>query len=113
MQDVIRYVVEGCRGRATSLTNLRIHFVHRNVQYTLEIIEGNWPHPQCPRWNMFVTLRDFNGRNSTMDICKRGDECKLRRLAAEEAIKGARTDLTNYGFPLTVVSYFKYLGRVL
>ena len=48
-----------------------------------------------------------------MDICKRGDECKLRRLAAEEAIKGARTDLTNYGFPLTVVSYFKYLGRVL
>ena len=39
-------LVEGCRGQASTRTNLRIHFVHFHMRYTIMILEeGNRHHP--------------------------------------------------------------------
>ena len=41
-------LVEGCRGQASTRTNLRIHFVHFHMRYTIIILEeGNRHHPFC------------------------------------------------------------------
>ena len=38
---------EGCLGRAATRTDMRVHFMHRNVLYTVVILEeGNPPNPQ-------------------------------------------------------------------
>ena len=42
----IRRSVGGCEGRATTHTNLQIHFVNHHMQGMLVILEeGNFPHP--------------------------------------------------------------------
>ena len=57
----IGFIVGGCKGRVTTRTNLRIHFVHRHIGNMVLILEGgNRPHPFCPSWtgpacDMFVT----------------------------------------------------------
>ena len=49
------YLVEGCRGRAATWTEIRVHFLHRHVQDTVIILEeGNLPHIWCRRFNMLV-----------------------------------------------------------
>ena len=75
--------------------------------------EGNLLHPGCTKYDMFVPQRSLEGRHSTTDICRRGEERKCLRLAAEEARAGVKIDLITYGNPFMAVSYFKYLGRVL
>ena len=40
-------LVEGCRGRSLTCTNLWIHFVYRHVWYRIVIMEEvNCPHPR-------------------------------------------------------------------
>ena len=73
--------VEGCPGRAATRTVIRIHFLHRNILYTMVILEeGNLPHPRCTRCDMLLPRRSLNGSYPATDQCARG--AKRRRLAA-------------------------------
>ena len=48
-----RCPVEGCPGVLATRTAMRVHFVHRNVQDTVVMLEeGNLPHPRCPRCDL-------------------------------------------------------------
>ena len=41
-------LVEGCPVRAATMTAMQVHFMHRNVQDTVVILEeGILPHPRC------------------------------------------------------------------
>ena len=62
---------------------------------------------------MYVSQWELNRRNPSNDLCRRGDEHKRFRLAAEEAEAGEVMALTTYDRPLTAVLSFKYMGRVL
>ena len=42
-----------------------------------------------------------------------GAESKRRRLVEEEARAGFETEITEYGIPLALVTYLKYLGRII
>ena len=62
---------------------------------------------------MFVSHKDLNGRNLTMEFCQRGAERKRCRLAEEVARAGAEAPNTFYRTTLSPVTYFRYLGRFL
>ena len=54
--------VEGCSGRASTRTTMRVHFWHRHVRDTVLILEeGNLPHPRCPLCDMLVLWKALNG----------------------------------------------------
>ena len=47
--------VEGCSIQAGAQTSMKVHLWHRNVRYTVVILEeGNLPHPPCPLCYMLV-----------------------------------------------------------
>ena len=48
-----------------------------------------------------------------MDLCRRGDQRKNRRLEEEEAWSGSEMVFKAYGHHLTMVSSLKYLCRVI
>ena len=57
------FPVERCLGRAATRTEMRVHFLYRNVLDTVVILEeGNLPNPQCIRCNMLVRWWALNGR---------------------------------------------------
>ena len=62
---------------------------------------------------MFVLHKALNGRHLATDFFHRGEEQKRRRLVEEEVQAGKETPITAYGIPLTPVTSFKYLGRIL
>ena len=50
--------VEGCSGRSSTWTAMKVHFWHCNVRYTVvNLEEGNLPHPRCPLCDMLVPLK--------------------------------------------------------
>ena len=75
--------------------------------------EGNRPYPRCPKCYMFVLQRALNSRHPYAALCRRGEERKRRRLAAEEAEAGVAMALTAYDRALTSVLSFKCLRRFL
>ena len=78
-------LVEGCPGRVSTRTEMRVHFVHRHVLDTVVILEeGNSPHPRCARCDMQVPQRALNGRHPGTAQCHKGAERKRRRLAEAE-----------------------------
>ena len=62
---------------------------------------------------MFVPQKALNGRHLTTALCRRVMERKWSHLADEEAREGTERALTAYISPLSQVTSFKYLGRVL
>ena len=71
------------------MKNLRIHFVHRHMRYTIVITEeGNQPHPRCPMCNMFVLWKSLNDHQPTKSLCARGDDMKCKRLEADKTQAG-------------------------
>ena len=95
-------------------TNLRFNFVHRHVGDIIVILgEGNRPYPRCPHCDMFVSLKDLNGRHLTTALCRWGVDRKRDRLSEEEAQAGAKADFIAYGTPLALLTSFRYLERVL
>ena len=60
-----------------------------------------------------MTQKALNGRQLATEFCRQGMERKWHHLAEEEAWEGTETALTDYGVPLSQVTSFKYLGRVL
>ena len=61
--------------------------MHHHIQERIVILEeGNQPYPRYPKCDVFVFQWDLNGQHHSTDIFLR---------------------------PLSPVSYFKYLGRIL
>ena len=80
-----RCPVEGCPGALSTRTAMRVHFVHRHVQYTVVIMEeGNLPHPRFPLGDLQVPRKALNGHHLGTAQCKKGAERKRRRLAEME-----------------------------
>ena len=93
---------------------MRVHFVHRNVQDTMVILEeGNLPHQQCPRCDLQVPRKALNGRHLGTAQCKKGAERKRRRLAQMETREKSERAFHAYGKPMEAVLEFRYLGRLL
>ena len=64
---------KGCRGQATSHTNIWIQFLHHHVQDMIVILEeGKPPHPRYPECNTFVPWVAQNQRHLATFICTRG-----------------------------------------
>ena len=62
---------------------------------------------------MFVPKEALKGRHLTTELFRRGIERKWCCLAEEESREGTERAITAYGVPLSQVTSFKYLGRVL
>ena len=95
-------------------TVIRIHFLHRHVRDTVIIVEeGNLPHPWCARCYMLVLWAALNGHHPNTSQCVKGAENNRCRLAAEEMWESNERSLRAYVRPLTSLSSFKYLGRII
>ena len=74
--------MEGCLGTLAMRTAMRVHFVHRNFQDTVVMLEeGNFHHRRCARCDMQVPRQSLNGRHLGTAQCEKGAERKRRRLA--------------------------------
>ena len=52
---------------------MRVHFVHRHVQDTVEMLEeGDLPLPRCPRCNLQFPRKALNGPHLGILQCKKG-----------------------------------------
>ena len=66
-------LVEGCSGRLSTRTAMRVHFWNRHFRYTVVILEkGNLPYPRCPLCNMMVPWQSLNGSHNSTEDCKKG-----------------------------------------
>ena len=103
-----------CEERATTCTNICIHFIHHHMRDTVMIMEeGNRPHPRCPYCDMSVPWAAINRRQPATSLYAQGTESNRRSLAEDESRAGAVTGFRSYDSPLETVSSFKYLGRLL
>ena len=93
---------------------LQVHFLHRNVRDTVIILEqGNLHHPQCTRCDMLVTWADLNGRHPNTAQWAKGADQKRCRMEVDEMQSSTERAFWAHGCPLTSVSQFNYIGRVL
>ena len=73
--------VKGCWGQLATRTEIWVHFLHRNVQDIVIILEeGNLPHPQCPWCDIMVPWRALNRRHIVPAQCAKGADRKRRRM---------------------------------
>ena len=75
--------------------------------------EGKLPHPWCPLCDMLVPWSYLSGHQNITAHCKKGAEGKQRQMAAEEEKAVTSRAFNAYWFPLGIVTYFRYLGRVI
>ena len=69
--------VEGCSGRASTLTAMRVHFCHRYFGENVLILdEGNLSHPLRPLCDILVPSKALNGTHRCTAQCNRGAEQK-------------------------------------
>ena len=100
-----RCPVEGCPGKLTTRTEMRVHFVHRHVLDTVVMLEeGNFPQPRCARCDMQVPRKALNGRHLGIVRCKKGAERKRRRLAETETRENSERAFKAYREPMEAVS---------
>ena len=108
-------LVEGCSDWASTRTAMRVHFWNRHVMDNVVILEEDTPppHPRCPLCDMLVPWNTLNGTHRHTEQCTQGAERKRRRLAVEKEREVTARAFSAYGRPLEMVTYFKYLGRVI
>ena len=88
--------------------------MHCLVQYRVVILEeGIHPLLCFPNYNMFIIWWDLNCKHQDTATCSRGVKWKQKQRREEYAQRSKEVDFQAYGRPLVLVSYFKYLGRVL
>ena len=93
--------VEGCSGRVSRRTAMRVHFCHRHVRDTVVILEeSNLPHPRLPLCGILVPWKSLNGTHRLTAQCNRGAERKRRRLPVEGDIEITTRDFSAYGCPV-------------
>ena len=77
--------VKGCSGQASTRTAMKVHFWHRHVRDTVEILEGgNLSHPRCPLCDILVPWKALNETHRHTSQCNWGAETKRQCLAVEE-----------------------------
>ena len=65
----LRRPVEGCRGTASSRTNLQVQFYYQNARDIMLILEeGHQPHTWCPQCDMFVPQEALNRVHPTSEM---------------------------------------------
>ena len=62
---------------------------------------------------MLVPWADLNIHHPSITQCVKGPDWKRHRIAAEESRSVTERALRTYGRPLTMLTSFKYLGRIL
>ena len=106
--------MEGCPGRVTTRTAIRVHFVHWHVLDTVVMLEeGNFSYPWCAKCNMQVPWRALNGRHQGTSQFLKGAERKRRRMEETDTRENSKQAFEAYGAPIESVTAFKYLGRIL
>ena len=81
---------------------------------TIVILEEiSLPYPRYPNCDRCMPHKSLDVRHLTTALCRQGMEKKWYSLTEEEAREGAEKSPTVYGVPLSQVTSFKYLGRVL
>ena len=109
-----RCPVERCPGVLEKRAAMRVHFAQRHVHNTVVILEeGNLPLPRCPRCDLQVSRKAFNGRHLGTSQCRAGTERNRRRLAEAEMQKTSERAFHDYGKHMRAVTEFRDLGRVL
>ena len=109
-----QFPVDGCPRTLATRTAMRVHFVHRNSQDTVVMLEeGSFPHPRCARCDMRVPRQALNGRHLGTAQCAKGAERKRRRLANTETRENLERAFRAYGQPMEAVSEFRYLRWLL
>ena len=93
---------------------LRVHSMRYHLKETVVIMEeGNIHYPRCPRCDMLVPWAALNSQYLNTAQHANGGERNRRRLSVEEYRAGTEASFQLYGFLLTNVAAFKYLGRIL
>ena len=62
---------------------------------------------------MMVPRKALYGRCTPTSQCNKGVEQKRRRLVAEDMRESAAREFQAYRMPIKMLTYFKYLGRVM
>ena len=110
----LRWPTEGCWGTASSGTNLWAPFSNQRPWDSIVILEeSNKPHPWCPQCDIFVPEEKLNKAHPASAMCQRGVERKRQRLVVEETEERMGMVLLVYRTPLTAVTSFKYLEKML
>jgi hypothetical protein len=104
--------VEGCTDRATTSGSLRRHFMFKQPQHRITILEEG-PLPRCARCDMHVPATALERGYGATLLCHQGHVLKLKRAAEEDIIKSREVVFSVRGVPLESVSKFLYLGRQL
>ena len=74
--------VEGFPGRATSLTNICMNFMHRHMEETIVVLkEGPAPHLHCEKCGMFIPQEAMSDGHLGTAMRKMGTEKKRCRIA--------------------------------
>ena len=90
--------MEDCLVRESSRTALWVSFMNLHVKDTVLVLEeGNLPHPQCPRCDIFVPWEAMNGRHPVTVMCVEGVERKRRGQVEEEAHASVLAVFQAYG----------------
>ena len=91
-----------------------VHFWHQNVQDTVVLLEeGNLPNPWFPMCNMLAPWWYLNRMHRRTAKCRKGEKQRQQRLGAEGYNVVTYRTFSSYGFPLELVTSFKYLWRVI
>ena len=114
MATSINLPVEGFPVRATSCTNLWIHFMCRYLEDTVMVLNKDPdPHPWYKQWNMFITCETMAARYLGIKICKRGVWWNRRCLAGTAAQVAVGMEFWAWYHVLEKVYIFKYLGMII
>ena len=114
MEGSMEWFGKWFKGLETSHTNLRINSVHCHVWNIIVIMkEDNLPQPQCPGCNIVLPWLTLNKRHPNTALCTGGAKRNHWSLAEEEAWAGYKTAFWEYSHPLSMVTSFSYLIRIL
>ena len=93
---------EGCRGKGSSQTNLRVHFSYQHHQDIIVILEeGNQPQPRFPQFDMFIPQGGLNRSHLTSEMCRSGTERTRRGFLVEKVEEHMGWVFSAYGTTLT------------
>ena len=106
--------VKRCKGMTYIMTGLYVQLLHSHVQGTMiNLGEGNLTHPRCNCCDMIVPWAALNGLHPNIPQCKKEAERNRHSMVVGGIWDSTKKNLWMYGRPITLVTYFKYLGSIL
>lgn len=106
--------VQGCTARFAKWREMQVHFHFCHPLDSIHILEeGSAPLPRCKHCGLQTTYWDLNRTHYSSALCAAGRERRRRAQALEDSRRAKEQVFSARGVPLTRVSTFKYLGRIL